>query len=273
LKKGAAVIDSGGLSHIGSVRQDNQDTIYLSQVDGFPHGDRLFIVADGMGGYAHGSVASSLAVETLIESLQTGGPRKPQALRRGVESANVSVYKAAQRLGAGRMGTTLTAAYIHQDHLHLAHVGDSRAYLVRDQRAVCLTTDHTTVGELVRMKLISADKVRTHAQRSILTRAVGIGLFIKPDLSRHRLCPNDYLLLCSDGAWSVIHDEEFARAVNEASCPEQAARSLVDLALARETDDNASVVAIHIRELSEETDEKQARNLGKWFQNRRKPRQ
>ena len=144
----------------------------------------LYALADGMGGYAHGGVASSLALETFIRS-STARPGPPlKDLRRSMESANLSVYQAAQRLGAGRMGTTLTALHLLGDTLHLAHVGDSRAYLIRAGRAICLTNDHTTVGDLVRMKVISPDKVRTHAQRSILSKAVGLGLFIQPDMTQ-----------------------------------------------------------------------------------------
>jgi protein phosphatase len=147
------------------------------------------------------------------------------------------------------MGTTLTAAYIFENTMHLVHVGDSRAYLVRDRQATCLTADHTTVGDMVRTRLIPADKVRTHSQRSILTKSVGIGLFVKPDISKHKLQEEDYLILCSDGVWSVIQDEEFAQSVMESKGVDQVSQKLVNLALDRKTDDNASVIAIHIREL------------------------
>src|SRR5258707_8714271 len=104
------------------------------------------------------------------------------------------------------MGTTLTAAYVYGDVLYLAHVGDSRAYLIRDGRSICLTSDHTTVGDMVRSNLISSDKIRTHAQRSILTKSVGTALFVQPDIIQQRLREGDRLVLCSDGVWSVIED-------------------------------------------------------------------
>ena len=244
------MIESSGLSHIGPVREDNQDSIHLPDGNQPAEAGLLYAVADGMGGYTHGAVASALAIEKLAETLYQGNSRpNPKSLRRGVESANLSIYRTAERLGAGRMGTTLTAAYIFENTMHLVHVGDSRAYLVRDRQATCLTADHTTVGDMVRTRLIPADKVRTHSQRSILTKSVGIGLFVKPDISKHKLQEEDYLILCSDGVWSVIQDEEFAQSVMESKGVDQVSQKLVNLALDRKTDDNASVIAIHIREL------------------------
>ncbi len=179
LKKYIPEIESGGLSVVGPVREDNQDSIHLSH-DEHPFGPGLlFAIADGMGGYAHGGVASLLA----LESFSTSGFSKwlpiSKTIQRGVEAANLQVYQKAQQLDAGRMGTTLTAAYVFGEMLYLAHVGDSRAYLIRDGRSICLTADHTTVGDMVRSKLISSNKIRTHAQRSVLTKSVGTALFVQ----------------------------------------------------------------------------------------------
>jgi PPM family protein phosphatase len=271
LSKCLPVIECSGLSEIGPVREDNQDSIHLPDGSHPPELGLLYAVADGMGGYTHGAVASALAIQKLAESLYRGNGRpNPKSLRRGVESANISIYKAAERLGAGRMGTTLTAAYIFDDALHLLHVGDSRAYLIRDQQATCLTADHTTVGDLVRTRLIPADKVRTHSQRSILTKSVGIGLFVEPDISRHKLQEKDYLILCSDGIWSAIQDEEFAQSVIESKGVEQVSQNLLNLAMDRRTDDNASVVAIHIRELPRDPLKTQHPFKIDLFRNRRK---
>ena len=147
MSKYLPVIECSGLSNIGPVREDNQDSIHLPDGSHPPESGLLYAVADGMGGYTHGAVASALAIQRLAETLYNGnGKPNPKSLRRGVETANISIYKAAERLGTGRMGTTLTAAYILEDDLHLIHVGDSRAYLIRDQQATCLTADHTTVG-------------------------------------------------------------------------------------------------------------------------------
>ena len=117
------------------------------------------------------------------------------------------------------MGTTLTAVGIRGRRLWIAHAGDSRAYLVRHGRSRCLTEDHTAVGDLVRMNIISKDKVRTHAHRSILTRAVGLGMFLQPDVLSMRLQAGDRMVLCSDGLWSSIEDEEIGSLAAQASTP------------------------------------------------------
>lgn len=270
MKKYVPEIESGGLSLIGSVREDNQDAIYMP--DGLypPEMGLLYAIADGMGGYTHGSVASSLALESLVDTLFERDAPNPKALITGVEKANLEVYKAAQRLAAGRMGTTLTAAYVIGDTLHLAHVGDSRAYLIRDGRSTCLTSDHTTVGDMVRAKLISPEKIRTHAQRSVLTKAIGLGLFVQPDVTQHQLLEGDRLVLCTDGVWSVINDDEFAQVANDPSL-DQSSQNLVDLALKRDTDDNVSVVIFHIQKLvSVQVQEAEPEQKISWFQKLRK---
>jgi len=244
-------IESGGLSVVGPVRKDNQDCIHLPKHETPVETGLLFAVADGIGGYAHGGVASLLALETFSSTLiaQNGNTSTSKALRRGIETANLKVYQMAEQLGSGRMGTTLTAAYILGNRLYLTHVGDSRAYLIRSGRAICLSADHTEVGDMVRSKLLSPDKIRTHAQRSILTKAIGLSLFIQPDITEHRLQEGDHLILCSDGVWSVISDEDFVRAVSEVSSVEEISQRLVELAIQNETDDNASVVVIHVGKL------------------------
>jgi protein phosphatase len=174
-----------------------------------------------------------------------------KALRRGIDSANLRVYKTSQGLQGARMGTTLTAAHIHGDTLHVAHVGDSRLYLVRNGAVSCLTNDHTMVGDLVRMRVLTPDKVRGHAQRSILTRGVGLTLFIKPDFSQHQLEEEDCLILCSDGLWSVIEDHELSGLVGAAPNASELGNRLIDLAMERNSDDNISNVVILIRRLAE----------------------
>jgi serine/threonine protein phosphatase PrpC len=242
-------IECSGLSHIGSVREDNQDAIRLSGAT--PAADRrLFGLADGMGGYAHGGIASQVALETFFETFYGDTtPMVPRRLRRSVDAANLGVYQMAQRLGAVRMGTTLTAASVVGQQLHMAHVGDSRAYLIRDQRAQCLTDDHTRVGDMVRMKVIPPDKVRTHSQRSILTRGLGLALFVQPDITQVTLKDGDRLVLCCDGVWSVIEDQEFASFAAGARDMADFSQTLIDVALERQSDDNLSVVAIHLHQL------------------------
>jgi protein phosphatase len=242
-------IESSGLSHIGSVREDNQDAIRLS--GDTPMADRrLFAIADGMGGYSHGGIASQTALETFFETFYGDtAPVVPRRLRRSVDAANLGVFQMAQRLGAVRMGTTLTAVTVVGQQLHVAHIGDSRAYLIRDNRAQCLTNDHTRVGDMVRMKVIPPDKVRLHAQRSILTKGLGLSLFVQPDITQVELRDGDRLVLCSDGVWSVVEDQEFALLGASAAHMTDFSQTLIDLALERKSDDNLSVVTIHLHQL------------------------
>jgi serine/threonine protein phosphatase PrpC len=244
-------LDSSAISHIGPVREENQDAIRLPDTRLPPETGQLYAVADGMGGYANGALASRLALEALFDTVYENNAASIQtALRRGVEKANLQVYKASQRLESGRMGTTLTAACISGNTLHIAHVGDSRLYLVRDATATILTNDHTTVGDLVRMRVLTPEKIRTHAQRSILTKGVGLTMIVQPDVTQVKLQENDCLILCSDGLWSVIEDAEFAQLAGANHSAERLGQSLIDLALERETDDNISVIAIYVRQLA-----------------------
>lgn len=262
MKSSLPEFDYSGVSDVGPVREDNQDAIQLS--DGNITAERgwLCAVADGMGGYSNGRVASTLALEKLFGIFyQDKSQSIERALRRGVESANLGVYKKAQQSQAGRMGTTLTAASVIGNKLYLAHVGDSRAYLIRDHKAICLTEDHTTVGDLVRMKVLPPDKVRTHAQRSVLTKGIGLTLFVKPDITRHTLKENDTLVLCSDGVWSVIQDDEFAELAAKTRGARELSQGLIDLALDRRTDDNASAITVHIKSLSAHSAESTSRNI------------
>lgn len=271
LRKFIPEIESGGLSIVGPIREDNQDSIHLPREKQATGPGLLFAVADGMGGYAHGGLASLLALESFSDMLASqNGSSITKSLQRGIETANLKVYQKAHQLGAGRMGTTLTAAYVFGDMLHLTHVGDSRAYLIRDGRATCLTADHTTVGDMVRAKILSPDKIRTHAQRSVLNKAIGIGLFVQPDITQHKLREDDCLILCSDGVWSVIEDDDFSRVAAEKVSVDLISQNLIDLALQHETDDNASVVVFHLKKLVAVPDKHEPQQKNSWFQNLRK---
>lgn len=239
-------IASSGLSVVGLVREDNQDAIHIHNPNNEPEKGHLYAIADGMGGCSLGGLASKMALDSVANTLFSQNIPDPKSLRHGIEKANYQVYNTALQKGVGRMGTTITVAYIQGNTLHLGHVGDSRAYLIRHGQSVCLTDDHTAVGEMVRARILSPNKIRTHTNRSILTRAVGIGLFVKPDISRHKLQEGDRIILCSDGVWSVIEDDEFAKVSNHLPV-ERISQTLVDLALQRESDDNASVVAFQIK--------------------------
>lgn len=234
-----------GHTETGPVRQENQDFILvpdspLPGVFAF-----LFGLADGMGGYDCGDVASKLALSTFRQYIIDSSKNTlaiEKMLKQAVDLTNLEVFKAAHALDIPRMGTTLTAAYIFGDQLYLTHLGDSRAYLIRNGAINCLSNDHTIVGDMVRSRLIPPSAIRTHERRSILTRAVGMELFVTPDISIHRLLAGDRLILCSDGVWSVLEDEEINEIAGKIKNTQQLASDLVNSAIGRESDDNCSAV-------------------------------
>ena len=255
-----AEIKAYSYSHVGKVRDDNQDAVRLcNAIDELTFTDgHLYGIADGMGGYAHGGVASSLALETFFQTFYAANGVSPfQKLRVGIQNANLSVFQTSQRLGAGRMGTTLTAVNIVGHKLYIAHVGDSRAYLIRDRKSKCLTSDHTRVGELVRMKVLSPEKVRTHSQRSMLDKCLGMELFVQPDIFQVPVKSGDIIVLCSDGVWATIQDDEFAQLIIDSKDPENLCKQIVELAMERESDDNLSIIILYLdRLVPSKTEEK-----------------
>ena len=246
---------SSGQNYIGLARGDNQDLFIIREPDderiraGYGN---LYTVADGMGGALYGDLASSQAIKTFVESFYTGRRAQPvQNLRRAIQTANLAVYQLGQLMGGPEsMGTTFSAANLVNNQLYIAHIGDSRIYLVREGQAACLTRDHTRVGDLVAMRVLSPDKVRTHEHRSQLHRALGAQLFIQPDMDRVALQPDDTIILCSDGIWSVIEDEEFAFLAADLENPIHLGQVLLDLALKRHSDDNLSLIAIRVHQLA-----------------------
>jgi len=242
-----AEIEFAGLSETGPVRDNNQDAILVP--DGPLPGTFISLagLADGMGGYDFGEVASRLALAVVRQvALDLRGHAPEKILRRGVELANLEVFKIARELAANRMGTTLTVAFIAGDQLFIAHVGDSRAYLLRNRKISCLTSDHTLVGDLVRTRLIPPEAVRTHDKRSILTRSVGLELFVTPDVTSHKLSAGDRLILCSDGLWAAVAEAEIAHLAENVKAPAALGARLIQSALENQSDDNCSVVVADI---------------------------
>jgi protein phosphatase len=245
-------IEAHGLTDTGPVRQDNQDAIrFCHPDDGLAarHG-HLYGIADGMGGFSHGGIASALALEVLFKTFYAhqGTPR--ERLRQSVQDANLGIYQMAARMGAGRMGTTLTAVHLAGHTLHVAHVGDSRAYLVRDGVATLLTQDHTRVGELVRLRLLSPDKVRSHQQRSVLDKCLGLELFVQPDIFAVPVRPGDRIVLCTDGVWGFVEDQDLADLAAGHSTLEGFNQAVLDAAMLRGSDDNLSLLSLHFRSLT-----------------------
>ena len=229
-----------GDSHVGKVRKGNEDALLLR--------DSVYAVADGMGGHLAGEVASATAlepVEQLDGRIFQDDTAAVTALRDAVVAANERVSKLAQENPDYRgMGTTLTAALVEGRRLHVAHVGDSRAYLLRDGQFSQLTDDHTLVQHLVDEGQITREEAAHHPQRSVVTRAIGVSEEVDVDSMSLELVPGDQLLLCSDGLTGVVDDRVIARTLLEIEDPDQAVAALIDLANEAGGPDNITVLLL-----------------------------
>ena len=239
----------------GAVRENNEDYagafVLTTPDDSWDRGP-LFVVADGLGGHAAGEVASRVAVERMLTSWADGAPQSPnQALRNAVRDANVAVFDASLEVGKRGMGTTLVAATFAGSEALIAHVGDSRAYLVRAGRCTQLTADHSRVAEMVRRKLISPEQAAHHPARSQLTRSLGGEPAVQVELSKTDITQNDVLVLCSDGLWDVVSRNEIADhaaalGTDAAPTPNVMVDSLVDVAVKRGAPDNVTCLVVRI---------------------------
>lgn len=216
----------------------------LARLDHAP-GVHLFAVADGLGGHAAGEVASRIAMETM------GGLRyaeRPERwLRQAFNAANLAIWNHAHANPDDfNLQSTATAILVLGEEAIIAHVGDCRAYLVRDGAAEQCTVDHTRAMEMLRLRIITPQQAVRHPARSQLTRSLGAELLLNVDVTRRRLRADDILVLCSDGLWSELSREEIADTVGAAIAPEVAADALIHIALARQAADNVSVVVIRV---------------------------
>jgi serine/threonine protein phosphatase PrpC len=224
----------------GRQRRENEDSAFACAP--------LFVVADGMGGARAGGVASRLAIESLQRELPVGGSREQQ-LAELVREANRVIYDQAHRQPELRgMGTTLTAAYLDDAHVAIAHVGDSRAYLLRDGELRRLTQDHSLVGELVARGKLTEEQAAEHPQRSIITRALGVERDVDVDTWSHPVRAGDVLLLCSDGLTSMVSEERIAEILDSETVLERAARRLIAEANRAGGRDNITVVLCRLEE-------------------------
>lgn len=203
----------------------------------------MFAVADGIGGYEGGEVASAMAIEVTLEAYRESpmawGPSK--RLHRAVQRANIEIHNRAMTVPElRRMGTTLTAAVVDGGMLYAAHVGDCRLYHIRRGKISQITKDHTMVQERVRMGLMSAGRARNHPERSALTRSIGHELIVSVDLIKLPLEQGDRVIICSDGLHGVLDDRDLEQIIRGLNVDE-AARRLVDAANQRGTADNLTV--------------------------------
>ena len=230
-------ISWGSRSDVGLVRGHNEDSFLLRAP--------LFVVSDGMGGHAAGEIASSIAVETIGE--RAPGTADDVLLGAAVEAANLEVMRAAEEgVGKPGMGCTASAVLIEKNRMAVAHVGDSRVYVLHHGTLVRITHDHSYVEELVDSGQITADEARMHPSRSIITRALGSDPDMYADHFSLEVNDGDRIILCSDGLSSMISDSEMETVAVSSATPQQAADNLVAAALTAGGSDNVTVVVVDV---------------------------
>ena len=226
--------DAGACTDVGRLRQSNEDALLLSEP--------VFAVADGMGGARAGEVASAMAVAALH-----GFAGGEQQLAEAIEDVNREIHRSARADPALHgMGTTVTAAMVDGDTLVLAHVGDSRAYLLRAGHLRQLTDDHSLVGELIRRGALTPEEALRHPQRSVITRALGAEDGVDVDVLRYPLEDGDLLMLCSDGLTGMVSDAELTRILRAGGDLDGLARACVEAANRAGGEDNITVVLVRV---------------------------
>ncbi|MFC2159865.1 Stp1/IreP family PP2C-type Ser/Thr phosphatase [Actinomycetota bacterium] len=234
-----------GSTDIGNRREKNEDCFYAE--------DNLFIVADGMGGHLAGEVASKLSVDSFVSSFKESIARSSKInerfiknnIIRSIKFANDEVFKKSLKNSEySGMGTTFTACFLYEDDIHIAHIGDSRAYLCRDKNIDLLTSDHTFVGELYRRGEISYEETFNHPQRNFLTNVLGVSDEVNPDYLTLKILSGDSIIICSDGLNSMLRDEIILKISEKYPEPKDSAKKLIESALKNGGHDNITVIAV-----------------------------
>ena len=249
----------GQLSDVGMVRSNNQDAMFSMLSAGTSTDDLpdfgLFVVADGMGGHQEGERASAITTRIVARHVlneifmallnqQMNDPDRPSIasiLTAAVQEANDSV---TEEIPEG--GTTATTAIVLGDLAYIAHVGDSRAYLITDDRIEQITRDHSLVQRLIELDQLTPDEALDHPQRNVLYRAIGQSESLDVDAITRRLPPNAHLLLCSDGLWNMVPEETIVQHVAKYDDPQMACNELVKLANERGGPDNITVILVRM---------------------------
>jgi PPM family protein phosphatase len=233
------ISDSAGTTDAGRKRRRNEDA--------FVHDPPLFAVADGMGGAQAGEVASRLAAAAFREFHEADQLEPEERVAAIIQEANRRIYERARTdAQASGMGTTITAALLVGGTVVVGHVGDSRAYRLREGRLVQLTEDHSLVADLVRSGRLSPEEADTHPQRSVITRALGTDAEVDVDTFTVDAEPGDLFLLCSDGLTTMVADEEITKIIAEADTLAEATKALVKAANRAGGEDNVTVVLLSL---------------------------
>ncbi|MDO5586768.1 MAG: Stp1/IreP family PP2C-type Ser/Thr phosphatase [Clostridia bacterium] len=242
------MVEVFGLSDVGCIRELNEDCYCIC---GFgDNSERGFcILADGMGGHNAGEVASQNAVKLIAEEmnrlLESGEKEIPGQLSRAVSAANTGVYTMASENPIHRgMGTTVVTAFIDDGTAYVANVGDSRAYAVRDDEIVQITTDHSVVSELVMRGTITKEEARLHPQKNIITRAVGTDKSVRTDIFEYNYSPGDVMIICSDGLSTMLDDSRILEIIKSKKTSEDTVNSLIAAAKDEGGLDNITVICI-----------------------------
>jgi protein phosphatase len=247
------------VTDVGRKRKGNEDALFLNPEE------RLFVVADGMGGHAAGEVASKIAVDSINEFVTlTGGDEEitwpfgldetisydGNRLKTAIRHANRRVLEATrEKTEYEGMATTVAAVLVDGDLANLGHVGDSRIYLLSEGELSQLTSDHSWVNEQIQNGVISADQARSHPLRNVVTRALGGKPDLNVDMQVRKMKPGEMLLICSDGLTTMVADEQIRRVLQEAEGDvDKAAHALVDEANASGGEDNITVVLLKFEE-------------------------
>jgi PPM family protein phosphatase len=242
-----------GMTHVGRQRQHNEDSYLVEDAA------RLFLVADGMGGHAAGEIASRIAVDSISEFIlhtkeddgtwphayDENFKRSTNRLMAAVRMANTRVLEAMRKDARLRgMGTTVVACMADNNLMSFAHVGDSRAYLIRGKQLSRITNDHSWVFEQVQAGMLTEAEAEKHPLRNVITRALGGALQVVPDASEIESQPGDVYLLCSDGLTGMVPEEEIQRIVTENDDLEAACQQLIEAANERGGLDNVTAVLV-----------------------------
>ena len=242
-----AVVEEAYKTDTGRQRHANEDSYFARSP--------VFAVADGMGGAQAGEVASRIAAGAFEQGMEDEAPAESQ-LEGIAQDANREIHELAQRDSSrAGMGTTLTAALLRDGELALSHVGDSRAYVLRDGELKRLTKDHSLVEELRRQGRLTDEEAEEHPQRSIITRALGPEPSVNVDTMTFPAKSGDVFLLCSDGLTTMVSDEEIAEILGEAKTLRAGVNKLIDAANAKGGRDNITAVAFRVAEEGEEPEE------------------
>ena len=252
------VLTTAGLTHVGMKRSHNEDSLFLMDEQQF------YVVADGMGGHASGEVASKLAVETLqafydetAADLEKTWPYKmdkalsyeENRIITGVKLANKSIFEQAQAdLRLKGMGTTVVAIKVNGNEVFVGHVGDSRAYRIRDGAIEQITEDHSLLNDYIKMRNLTPEEIENFPHKNVIVRALGMKDQVQVDTSRQVPEPNDILLLCSDGLSGMITDDEILDVTLEHEDLDEACGALIEAANNNGGNDNVTVVLVRFDE-------------------------